>query len=270
MSDQLLQDVTKQLEEQSFDIPALPQIATQALALAQDEDSTSRDLAELIYQDQALATSLLAMANSAAYAGARSIVSLQQAITMLGMQTVAELAVTICVKGSLFPKRKYKELSKELWSHALASALFAKEVARQQRRNVEAAYICGLLHRIGMPIVLKAVAEVDGKKKSTGDDELRPLLEQLHVGIGLKATDDWNLPSQVTTAIANSNDYEKAEDHRHVAAIVHLSSALASALLNGDTDETVSSLPVLEELSIYPDHLEKIMDHKERIEAIVR
>ncbi len=270
MSDQLFQDVTKQLEQESFDIPALPQIATQALALAQDDDSTARDLADLIHKDQALATSLLRTANSAAYAGARSIVSLQQAITMLGMQTVAELAVTICVKGSLFPKKKYKELSKELWGHALASALFAKEVARQQRRNVEAAYICGLLHRIGMPIVLSAVAEVDGKKKATNDDTLRPLLEQLHVGVGLKATDEWNLPSQVTTAIANSNDYEKAAEHRHVAAIVHLASALASALLSGEDSEVVSTLPVLEELSIYPDHLQKIMDHKERIEALIQ
>lgn len=271
MSEPLLQSVVTHLKESSFDIPALPQIATQALALAQDEDSTARDLADLICKDQALASTLLRTANSAAYAGARTIASLQQAITLLGMQTVAELAVAICVKGSLFPKKKYAEISQELWNHALASALFAKEVARQQRRNVEAAYICGLLHRIGMPIVLKAVAELGDTPDAANDEEVRGVLDKLHVEIGLKATDDWKLPSQVTTAIASASDYENAAEHRHIAAIVHLSSALASELLSASDDdgETVAELSVLEELSIYPEHLKKIMEHKERIEALI-
>jgi HD-like signal output (HDOD) protein len=106
------------------------------------------------------------------------------------MQTIAELAITICVRGSVFPKKAYAEISTSLWTHSLASALFAKEIARQQRRNIEAAYLCGLLHRIGMPLVLKAMTEVrkDVKNKPS-TEEVEKLLLTLHVNVGLLATE---------------------------------------------------------------------------------
>ncbi len=270
MPGSLKEEVTDQLYSKDFEMPNLPHVATQALSMAQDDKSTSASLADLICKDQSLATNLLRIANSPAYAGSRAIVSLQQAITRLGMQTIAELAVTICVRGSVFPKKAFAEISSSLWTHSLASAIFAKEIARQQRRNVEAAYLCGLLHRIGMPLVLKAVTEVRGKtdEKPT-TEEVEELLSALHVDVGLLATDTWHLPSQVAEVIRHSDAYEDAEQHRHLAAVVNLSHALASALLEGNGFEHVADLPVLDELSMYPDHLEEIIANQERIQMAV-
>ncbi len=269
MPELLVQNVKHQLDDSSFHIPPLPHVAVEALALAQNDDSTARQLADLIYKDQALAASLLRLANSAAYGGSRSIVSLQQAITLLGMQTIAEMAITICVKGSVFSKSPYKALTNTLWGHSLATALFAKEVARQQRKNVEAAYLCGLLHRIGMPIVLSAIQEVQSGKELLDETSVQEVLQSLHVDIGVKASTDWQLPEQVSSAIANNADFENATEHRHIAAVIHLSSALASQLLTGDEIAQEEMLPVLEELSIYPNDLDTIMKHQERIEAAI-
>ncbi len=269
MPGSLKEDVQEQLYSKHFEMPNLPHVATQALAMAQDEKSTSADLADLICKDQSLATNLLRIANSPAYAGTRAIVSLQQAITRLGMQTIAELAVTICVRGSIFPKKTFADLSSGLWMHSLASALFAKEIARQQRRNVEAAYLCGLLHRIGMPLVLKAVTDVRGKGEEPKQVEVEELLQLLHVEVGLLATEKWHLPSQVGVAIQYCTEYESAEQHRHLAAVVNLSDALASALLAGEGFEEVADLPVLEELSMYSDHLEKVVENHERIQETI-
>ncbi|MCP4447733.1 MAG: HDOD domain-containing protein [Myxococcales bacterium] len=262
-------DVREQLESKQFEMPNLPHVATEVLAMARDEDSTSASLANLICQDQSLATNLLRIANSPAYAGSRSIVSLQQAITRLGMQTIAELAITICIRGTIFPKKAYAELSGALWMHSLASALFAKEIARQQRRNVEAAYLCGLLHRIGMPLVLKAVTEVRTQDSRPAQDEVEEVLSALHVGIGLKASEWWRLPSQVSVAIRCCSDYQSADQHRHLAAVVNLSQALATALIEGSGFDHIAELPVLEELSMYPDHLAKVVEHQERIQLVI-
>ena len=270
MPGSLKEEVQEQLFSKHFEMPNLPHVATQALVMAQDEMSTSASLAELICKDQSLATNLLRIANSPAYAGTSAIVSLQQAITRLGMQTIAELAITICVKGSVFPKKAYAEISASLWTHSLASALFAKEIARQQRRNVEAAYLCGLLHRIGMPLVLKAVTDVrKDKNDKPSSADVEELLESLHVDIGLVATERWKLPSQVAVAIRHSQSYESAEQHRHLAAVVNLSHALASALLDGNGFDQIADLPVLDELSMYPDQLAELVGNQERIQLAV-
>ncbi len=262
----LKEDVRDQLFSQDFEMPNLPQVATQAFAMAQNERSTSASLAKLICTDQSLATNLLRIANSPAYGGIQAIVSLQQAITRLGMQTIAELAITICVRGSIFPKKAFAEVSTNLWTQSLASALFAKEIARQQRRNVEAAYLCGLLHRIGMPLVLKAVTDVRKKNDTKpSSEEVVELLESLHLDIGLLAAEKWHLPSQVAVAIRYSDSYEDAEQHRHLAAVVNLSDALAAALVDGNGFEHIADLPVLDELSMYPDQLAKVIAHHERI-----
>lgn len=265
----LVEDVRTRLLSKSYEMPTLPHVATQALALAQDEDSTAVQLSDLICQDQALAANLLRMANSPAFRGASAIVSLQQAITRLGMRTITELAVTICVKGSIFPKDSFSALSEELWAHSLASALFAKEVARQQRRNVEAAYLCGLLHRIGMPIVLKAIDEVCDKSNRPSEQEVRATLEALHQDVGLQASKLWNLPSQVLATIRYWKQYDLAQQHQHVAAVVHLSSLLATSLLAQQGFEEASDLPVLEALSMYPDHLAGIVNHQDEIIAVI-
>jgi HD-like signal output (HDOD) protein len=270
MSTELQTQVRNHIASGKFKVPTLPVIATQALVLAQNEDSTSAQLAALICKDQALAANLLRLANSSAYSTVVKIVSLQQAVTRLGMNTIAELAITICVKGNVFGGRMYQDLTKELWSHALATALFAKEVARQQRHNIESAYLCGLLHRVGMPIVLKALTDICPRAELPSNEGAYELLEALHVEAGLAAVEQWNLPAQVAVAVKNSKMYEEAKQHRNLAALVHLSSALASAMFSEDTeDDTLTELPVLEELSIYPDHLVDIRKHEERISAAV-
>src|SRR4051794_36460682 len=65
-------------------MPTLPDVATRALALTNDPTSRFPDLAKLIEQDAAIATRLLRVANSSAYAGGSAAVKLPQAVVRLG------------------------------------------------------------------------------------------------------------------------------------------------------------------------------------------
>jgi hypothetical protein len=70
-------------------------------------------------------------------------------------------------------------------------------------------------------------------------------------------------------AIRYSDSYENAEQHRHLATVVNLSHALATALLDGNGFEHIADLAVLDELSMYPDHLATVIDNQERIQLAV-
>ena len=63
------------------------------MSLCSEETCDAARLAELITHDQALAGHVLGVSNSAAYAPKEPIVSLQQAVSRLGSDTVCEIAM---------------------------------------------------------------------------------------------------------------------------------------------------------------------------------
>src|SRR5260370_27322800 len=82
-------------------MPALPDTATRALALAREPESKFADFARLIEADAALATGILRIANSPLYASGCPATKLQQRVVRLGMAQCQNLIVSISME-SLF------------------------------------------------------------------------------------------------------------------------------------------------------------------------
>ena len=66
-------------------LPVLPAVAADVLACIDGDDCDAHSLAELIQRDPSLAANLLRVANSARFAPSEPIVSLNQAISRLGL-----------------------------------------------------------------------------------------------------------------------------------------------------------------------------------------
>ena len=165
--------ITTQLEQGALDLPLLPVVANQVLLLSGDPNADSSKLSALIQQDQALAGQILRIANSAAYAPRSPIVSLQQAIAWLGMNMLASLAFSVSVQSGVFKVKGYEKEVRALWHQALATGLYGKEIARRNRHNVENAFLCGILHTIGKPLLIHLILQAHGDlwimdKASTG------------------------------------------------------------------------------------------------------
>src|SRR5262245_37193582 len=80
------------LESGALEVPVLPEVAARVVAFAGNPDSDSQKLARIITTDQALASHVMRVVGTAAYQPHAPIVSLQQAITWLGMAEVADIA----------------------------------------------------------------------------------------------------------------------------------------------------------------------------------
>lgn len=65
--EQLEQALLKKLERGDIELPLLPQVASQVMALTSDPSADAAKLSALIHQDQALAAHVLRIANSPAY-----------------------------------------------------------------------------------------------------------------------------------------------------------------------------------------------------------
>lgn len=266
--EQIQATLLSRIESCQLRLPLLPQVANQVLMLTSDPQADALRLAALIQQDQALATQILKIANSPAYMPRSPIVSLQQAVAWLGMKLLSDLALTVSVQNGVFRVRGYEQQIGELWRHALASGLFAKEIARQCRQNVESAFLSGLLHTVGKPVVLEAVIDIQESLSLSLDwAQLEGLLHAHHAQVGAQVTESWGLPDMVKDAILYYDHYQDSPKSQKIAMITCLADHFAVAQLTkqGWDESSLAQLPVVQDLNFYAEDLTSLMAHEDMI-----
>jgi len=259
--------VRQDLESDTLTVPLLPDVARQVISLIDDPDSDASALAKIIQSDQALAGHVMRVANSAAYSPTASLVSLQQAIARLGMNMIADICFSISTGTKLFKAPGYEQHLQQLWRHAVLTALWSKEISRAVRRNVESAFICGLLHSIGRPVSLQLILDqaktLDYNIDST---EVFTLVEDLQYEIGIALLKRWRLPGIIVEAITFFQRYKEAPNHRDLAATITGAAFIAAHHDSGDQDEdTLSACTALADINLYRDEIGDLLDKRDQI-----
>ena len=270
--DRLEQSLLQKIETGQIELPLLPQAASQVMALASDPAADAAKLSGLIHQDQALAAHVLRIANSPAYMPRTPIVSLQHAVAMLGITLLSEIAFTASLKSGAFKAPGHEDDVKRLWRHSLASGAFAKEVARMRRVNVESAYLCGLLHEIGKPVILQTATALAQTQRLTLEKAiLYGWIDGYHSRVGALIAEKWGLPKQVATAIQYYDDYDHAESFRQECLLTCASDRLASHVLAPEDlpEESLRTQPAFGELNLYPNDIDQLLTTKDQVLAVV-
>ncbi|NJN69379.1 MAG: HDOD domain-containing protein [Nitrospira sp.] len=270
--ERLEQSLIQKIETGEIELPLLPQAASQVMALASDPAADAAKLSALIHQDQALAAHVLRIANSPAYMPRSPVVSLQHAVAMLGITLLSEIAFTASLKSGAFKAPGHEDDVKRLWRHSLASGAFAKEVAACRRVNVESAYLCGLLHEIGKPVVLQtATALAQAQCLTIEKSILSGWIDGYHSRVGTLIAEKWGLPKQVATAIQYYDDYDHAGSFRQECLLTCASDRLASHVLAPEDmpEESLRAQPALVELNLYPNDIDQLLTTKDQVLAVV-
>jgi len=270
--EQVEQALVERIDKDRIDLPVLPQVAGKVMALVNDPTADAVRLSSLIHQDQALAAHVLRIANSPAYMPRTPIASLQHAVAMLGLNQLSEIAVTISLKSAAVKIPGHEAELRQLWCHALASGAYAKEIARTRRYNVESAYLCGLLHTVGRPVVLKTVTTIAAELHLPLDPRaVTSLLDGYHSRVGSLIATKWALPPQVAEAITYYEAYEQAPSHRQEAMMTCLADRLATYILVPDSfdDSTLRDHHVFADLNLYPNDVDALLGIKDKILNLV-
>lgn len=209
------------------EISSLPHIAAKTIEIANDPNSTTLDLKNVIETDAALTARILRCVNSSAYALRQHISNLMHAISYLGTREVRRLAVTASVAELVRHDEEigaYRRSS--LWRHLVAVGLCARLLAlRQKMPDFEDAFLAGLLHDIGI-ILEDQYAHQGFRAVVSALDSHTPLIETErsvlgfdHCQLGARLAGVWRFPEHVRAAIAHHHD---SSDYRGPALpIVH-------------------------------------------------
>jgi len=199
-------------------IRTLPHLVARLVQLVNDEESTLQDFEEVIRLDPALVARLLTLVNSSYFGLTRKVDSISRAVALLGMKNLHNIAVTDAIQGLLRSHFRSTEFSPQrLWLHSAASGICCKMIAeRIFSINGDDAYLCGILHDIGLIVAMEADQERFLQlieRLMPGGPSIVELERQLfhtdHCEVGYILARDWQIPDSIAEAI---RDHHQDDD----------------------------------------------------------
>lgn len=247
-------------------LPVLPQVAQDVLAVVDDPEADTASIAELIQKDHTLAAHFLRVVNSPLYAPVEPVVSLAKAVSRLGLGGTRAIVLAVTVKHSVFSATVREDDLAEAWRRASFGGRLAQGIARVRRSDAEAAFLCGLLHGVGTPIVIQELIELCREDGIDVDDDLvRFACDALHAEVGAALVDEWNLPAFVRTAALHHERPENAMEHEELVRITGLADELAGWILNGGKEEPPAVDGNAARIGLSDDELSQMLDYAQEL-----
>jgi HD-like signal output (HDOD) protein len=251
-------------------IAPLPRVCAQLAELTVQEATDSAQLAKLIQSDPALAGELMRVANSPAMRPRAPVVSLQQAVSWLGIAEVRNIAMAVMLRGEVFVAPGHEPETEELWREAWLGGLWAKEIARERRKHVESAFLGALMHRTGAALALKILSHFEAQQRTTIDARtFADLVVEFEPAFGRLMMASWRLPDDVQNAACDWRNYRESA-HCDLAGTVHAANLLATHTLYPQllTEEMVIDNPVFEQLGVFQGDRKSMLAKRERVRSL--
>jgi HD-like signal output (HDOD) protein len=157
--------------------PMLPKAVKEVIALLNAVDVDNKALTITIGHDQVLSAHVLRLSNSAYYGCSRSVKTIDDAISLIGYNSLKTLVIASGVT-SAFTNVPGLDLRK-FWLHSLVTAAIARQVGKELNLEPETVYLAGLMHSVGkLPIHLAFPA---GGARNQEDCQGRSVLERKNV-----------------------------------------------------------------------------------------
>jgi len=231
------------------ELPSLPQVIIDLQSAMSREDVSIDAIADTVSLDQALAAKALRVANCSFYGVPGRVVSIRQAIGMLGLRSVSTV-LTIAAVSQTVPRPSCQGFDMErYWRHSVAVALCARDIARTLRLDADVAFTAGLLHDLGRlalasqaPDCLAATLRRRDELDCTMLEAERATLGTDHAVLGSQVAACWHFGPAIVDAIRHHHE-PPPTPRMTIVDVVHVSDGVAHALdLAGDPNEMVPQL----------------------------
>lgn len=203
-------DQIQELLDGVENLPSMPAVALQVVKLAQDDDATADDFAELLMLDSALSGKLLKLANSSLYNSGTPVRTLPRAVITLGLKSVKLMALSFSLVEAAPQEAKDGLDLRAYWRRTVTSAAAAHTFGSIAcRRLVDEGFLCGLLSRLGqlvlatgMPDRYREVLEASGDSWPTAEIE-RDVFGCAGAEVAGELLRSWSLPNLLCDAVAS-------------------------------------------------------------------
>ena len=264
-------------------LPTLPRIASQLLRLTRSDQSTTRQVIDLIKQDQAVTAKIMSMARRAGSGIRDDATTIDKCVLLMGLEAIRSAALSVKILEIFDPASGAKggkfDLG-EFWKHSLAVALACERLAKLMPKPAAAdtaptadeLFVAGLLHDIGKAALHDCLPKSYAKVIEAAESSHAPLLalERKLLGIdhsvvGKRLGQRWDLPPGVIDAIWLHHNppgaMPESVRNRGFAPAVHLADLIARELrlgYSGNYPRPADSSTVAAAMGIDADRLDEV------------
>lgn len=252
--------VTDLIRNPKTTLPTLPVVTNNIIVTARSAETSAKDLANFIINDQAISTRVMKIANSSYYGMSQEVDSISRAIVVIGFKEILSLALGMSVFSALSSKGQGGLLDMtELWKHSIAVGLAMKKVAKKTgRASDESTVLVGLLHDVGKIIFSVYFPDEYGevlKRATTDETPLHKLERKIlgldHAEMGYRLMEHWNFPAEIAEPLHHHHNPSECPDG-HMALVVNMANFVAhkSGIGQGCSNGTKIDREVLSRLRL--------------------
>jgi len=218
-------------------LPSLPHVLLKLMETCSKEDASIDDLAKIIRNDPSLSSKILNLVNSSYYGLPQKIHDFKQAISLLGMDAIKNLALSASVYQVFDEMEKNPSFNlQRYWFHSLECAVLANTIAKKIAYPFcEEAFVSGLLHDVGKLVLwnnfpneyTEVLAEVEQGSDLIAAEER--ILGVTHAEAGACLIDHWQLESFIADAFLYHHEpVERIPNALPMVKIVYVANCLSS------------------------------------------
>ncbi len=252
-------------------LPSLPETVISILNVLNNPESSAGELSEALKRDQSITSRVLKLVNSAFYGFPRKIDTLSKAVTILGYTSIQNIILATTLFHTFSEVSPGQALNrKKFWKHALGCGVFAQTISLELgMEDKDEVFLAGLLHDIGK-IILDAflhdeyihVAKLAKDKNLLLVEAEKEALGATHADFGFWLAENWNLPYNLTAAIAHHHNPTVSKKYFTITSLVHIGDIVVRAFEVGDGgDDFIPAInpQAWTALRLKPEFIEKLI-----------
>lgn len=201
------EDFRRDLEAGRVTLPPCPDLARSIRRAVESHRHSARDIARIISVDPAIAARVLKVANSPVFRGRRPVELLPEAVTRIGMHTVAELVVCFTLRDVVRTEDpRLKRHFRANLEAAVNVAALAETIAVETRHaHADAAMVAGLLHNIGFVPILEYATRHPAYTHNF--DLIRKAARNYTGEVGRRLAEAWSLSERYRETLTHARDF---------------------------------------------------------------
>ncbi len=211
LSNETLKDLVTSIKA----LPSLPSSYVEIVEEVGSEDASMKKIGDIIEKDVGMTAKILQLVNSAFFGLPRHIASPSQAVSLLGLDTIKALVLSVQVFSQFEGSPVEKRLVEQLFHHCTTVGAYARLICLEEEsdeKTKDDSFMAGMLHQIGLLILAanlpdlftKSIAKADADNSSLFDAE-REIIGSTHGELGAYLLGLWGFPDPIVEAVAFYN-----------------------------------------------------------------
>jgi HD-like signal output (HDOD) protein len=208
----LANDSLRRLVTGMHQIPSQPTLYIEVRREAESKTASLKAIGAIISKDLGMTAKILQLVNSAYFGFYGKVATAEQAVNLLGVDTVQALVLTVHAFSHFAPTQGSQFNIGHLWEASTQTGVIARAIAKAEQAPaimIDEAYTAGLLHDVGM-LVLTAnlLTRYDVILKTAHERDIplweaeRQELGATHADVGAYLLGLWGLGDPIVEAVA--------------------------------------------------------------------